>query len=158
MARTNASVKRFQRVMAVLPKQVAVRADAFLAAQAADLASQIKAVTPVGETGALRNSVRFRKGRKPLSYSVSAGGPTTTPGSGTFLGEFRNALAKSPRGKAAGLSDQGLYDYARAVEFGAGDRPAHPFFFPTYRRGKRARKLALSKECAKALKEYFDNA
>lgn len=144
--------------MAALPKKVAVRADQILSDQAASLAAQIKAAAPVGETGALRDSVRVIKGRRPLSYYVGAGGKTTTPGSDTFVGAFRDALAKSPRGKAAGLGKQGLFDYARAVEFGTADgRPAQPFFYPTYRRNKLPMRRYLAEECAKALKKEFDN-
>lgn len=156
--RSNASVKRFQRVMAALPKHVEARADEILKGQAANLAAQIKAAAPVA-SGALRDSVKSKPGRKPLSYSVSAGGRKTTPGAGTFVGEFRRALASSPRGKAAGLTAQGLYDYARAVEFGTADgRPAKPFFFSTWRKVKRPMKRYLAEECAKALREGFDNA
>lgn len=155
--RPNASVRRFQRVMAALPKRVAARADEVLAGQAANLASQIKAAAPVA-SGALRDSVKYGKGRKALTYVVTAGGSKTTGGAGTFMGEFRRALAASPRGRAAGLGKQGLYDYARAVEFGAAGRPAQPFFFPVYRKTKRSMKRYLADECLKALKDGFDNA
>lgn len=158
--RSNASVKRFQRVMAALPKEVAARAEQVLAGQAANLASQIKAAAPVGETGALRDSVRTVKGKRPLHHYVVAGGSRTTPGAGTFMGEFRRALANSPRGKAAGLKGQGLFDYARAVEFGTSQKGsvAQPFFYPAYRKVKRPMRRYLAQECAKALKVGFDNA
>ncbi|MDB5597380.1 MAG: hypothetical protein JWM36_4341 [Hyphomicrobiales bacterium] len=157
MARQNASVKRFQRVMASLPKEVEARALAVIAAQAESLAAAIRAAAPVG-TGALRGSVKVVKGKRPLSFYVVAGGRATTPGRGTFGGEFRDALAKSPRGLAAGLTGQGLYDYARAVEFGAAGRPPEPFFFPVYRKLRKPMKRYLAEQCAAALKKGFDNA
>lgn len=156
-SRINASVKRFQRVMAALPEEVARKADEILAAQAASLAGEIRAAAPQGPTGNLKRSVRVVKGKKALRYYVVAGGALTTEGAGTFTGEFMRAFARGSRGKALGV--KGPYDYARAVEFGTADgRPARPFFYSTYRKRKRAMKRYLAEQCAKALKDGFNNA
>lgn len=175
--RSNASVKRFQRVMAALPARVAEHAESILASQAAALAGRIKAAAPVGETGDLRRSVRSVKGSKPLRYYVVAGGSLTTPERGTFTGEFKEAFLRGSIGKSfraqnpanfrtmgkgknakAVLKTFSLYDYARAVEFGTSDgKPARPFFYVTYRRDRAGMRRYLAAECAKALKDGFEN-
>lgn len=97
--------------------------------QADKLASAVRAAAPV-KTGALRDSVVVRRTRNELKFFVMAGGNTTT---------------KSVR---AGASVP--YDYARAVEFGTQERPAHPFFYNTAR--------ALEPEIREALEEAVAEA
>ena len=154
MAKENASVRRFQRVMAVLPKRVAARAQEVLDRQAQDLAAEIRAAAPA-RSGALRASIKVEPGRKPLTVAIRAGGARTKKGSDTFTGAFRDAFSKGSRGKAMGV--RGLYDYARAIEFGAVGRPAKPFFFSTWRKSKARRRRELAEACAKALAEEFGN-
>ena len=76
-----------------------------------DLADDIRAATPV-KTGAMRDSVKVRRGRNELSLYVEAGGPATTK-------EVRKGSSAE-------------YDYALATEFGTQKEPAKPFFYTTY--------------------------
>lgn len=78
-----------------------------------ELASDIRAAAPAGETGRLKESVRVRRGRKTLELYVEAGGDLTT---------------KDVR-QGSGVR----YDYALAQEFGTQKMPANPFFYSTYR-------------------------
>lgn len=78
-----------------------------------ELAEEIRSAAPEGETGALKESVRVRRGRGTLELLVEAGGTFTT---------------KEVRG-GSGIP----YDYALAQEFGTQWMPAHPFFYSTYR-------------------------
>lgn len=76
------------------------------------LAEDIRRVTPEGETGNLRSSVRVRRGRRTLEYFVEAGGVTTTK-------EVR---------QGSGVQS----DYALHVEFGTSKMSPQPFFYSTY--------------------------
>jgi len=101
---------------------------------AARLSDDVKAAAPV-DTGALRDSVRVRRGRGTLEYFVEAGGPSTTRG---YLGRAkykREVVIGS--GDTEGISKGGSsgvsYDYALAIEFGTKNMQPKPFFYFTYR-------------------------
>lgn len=101
---------------------------------ASNLSNDIKAAAPV-KTGALRDSVRVRRGRKTLEYFVEAGGPTTTReyvGSAKYQREV-SIGSKDTQGIARGGGSGKAYDYALGVEFGNKHVPAQPFFYTTYR-------------------------
>lgn len=102
---TNASVKKFQRVMAALPEAVRkpIRDETF--AQADELAAAQRDEVPI-ESGVLAASIGVEQGRNPMRAVVRAGGAITT---------------------------RGGYDYALAQEFGTKNQSAQPFFWPPYR-------------------------
>ena len=80
---------------------------------AGEMVSTAKRFAPV-RTGALQNSIHTEPGPQETgAVRVMAGGPATTKGG---------------------------YDYALGVEFGTSDTPAGPYFFPSYRLGKRRHK------------------
>ena len=88
-----------------------------LAASNAEAAREMVAsaqnLAPVGDTGALRASIRAEfVGGETGAVRVLAGGSTTT---------------KRARG------GHGSYDYAMGQEFGTSDTTAQPFFFPSFR-------------------------
>jgi HK97 gp10 family phage protein len=93
-----------------------------------NLQADIKAAAPV-KSGALRDSVRVRRGRNTLEYFVEAGGSNT-------MGEIRTG---------SGVS----YDYSLAVEFGTKKMEAQPFFYSTYRE----KRDAMREEIAQAVYE-----
>lgn len=141
---SNASVKKFQRVLAALPPHIRgpIRAEIFH--QAELLKNQMRAAAPRGKTGALAASVRVTPGtRSRMAAMVRAGGQGTMQqvGSG-FFGAFNAAV----RGR-------GEYDYAIAQEFGTSQTPAQPFFWPTYRANKRRIRRAIKDYAVDAISE-----
>ena len=101
-----------QRYFDQLPFKLKRQLATAIKAEADRVASAIRAEAP-RDTGALAESVQVRRRRDELELEVVAGGDLTTK-------EVRNG---------SGVS----YDYALAIEFGATDRPAEPFFYPTWR-------------------------
>ena len=84
---------------------------------------------PVGDTGALKQSIRVEPfSRGGIGALVLAGGPLTT---------------KSVR---AGVDVD--YDYAMGIELGTQEMLASPFFFPTFRRSR----AKINRRSAKAVK------
>ena len=96
-----------------------------------NLSDAIKDATPV-DTGALKNSVRVRRGRHTLEYYVEAGGQNS----------WENQYG-------AGRGAQARYDYSLAIEFGTKKMEAKPFFYKTYRE----RRDAMREEIAQAVYE-----
>jgi HK97 gp10 family phage protein len=99
-----------------------------------ELADDIRAAAPEGETGKLKESIRVRRGRNTLELFVEAGGNLTT---------------KEVRG-GSGVP----YDYALAQEFGTQKRPAQPFFYSTYR----ARRADIRQEIDDAVSDVISKA
>lgn len=130
----NDSVERFKRVLAKIPVEAERAINAEIEKQASRIAGAIATKAPVGDTGNLRRSVRYRMGR--LRASIIAGGqPTEKRSSGgiasSFIQGFRDGLRGRRTRRAA---KSGAYDYAMANEFGTQKMKAQPFFFPTWRR------------------------
>ena len=99
------------------------------------LADAIKAAAPV-KTGALRDSVKVRRTRNDLTLYVDAGGDATTKYYDRSTGYRREVVidGRSNEGIAKQADGAGVsYDYSLAVEYGATDHPAEPFFYPTVR-------------------------
>jgi HK97 gp10 family phage protein len=98
-----------------------------------DLAEDIKREAPV-KTGALRDSIRVRRGRKSLEFVISAGGPSTTHTYERSTGYRRDVVIDGRDNRGIARGNQGVtYDYALAQEFGTQKSPARPFFYSTYR-------------------------
>lgn len=99
------------------------------------LADAIKAAAPV-RTGALRDSVKVRRTRNDLTLYVTAGGESTTRYYDRSTGYEQEVIidGRSNEGIAKQTGGAGVsYDYSLAVEYGATDHAAEPFFFPTVR-------------------------
>lgn len=99
------------------------------------LADAVKAAAPV-RSGALRDSVKVRRTRNDLTLYVEAGGAATTKYYDRSTGYEREVVidGRSNEGIAKQADGAGVsYDYSLAIEFGATDHPAEPFFFPTIR-------------------------
>lgn len=111
-----------------------------VAIQAALVASEIRSVAPVdpdsATPGALKASVRVEEGtptsKKQVLFRILAGGISTI---------------KQGAGKA--------YNWARAVEFGTVDMPAHPFFFPIWRARRKDVRAAIRKAVKNAVSRVF---
>jgi HK97 gp10 family phage protein len=97
-----------------------------------NLASDIEAVAPV-KTGALKASVRVRRGRNTLEYFVEAGGKDN---------DWKNQ-------QGSGRGSDAAYDYSLAIEFGTKKMEAKPFFYKTYRE----KRDAMREEIAQAVYE-----
>lgn len=99
------------------------------------LADAVKAAAPV-RSGALRDSVKVRRTRNDLTLYVEAGGAATTKYYDRSTGYEREVVidGRSNEGIAKQADGAGVsYDYSLAIEFGATDHPAEPFFFPSIR-------------------------
>lgn len=104
-------------------------------AEAGKLADAVKSAAPV-KTGALRDSVKVRRTRNDLTLYVEAGGAATTKYYDRDTGYEREVVidGRSNEGIAKQADGAGVsYDYSMAIEYGATDHPAEPFFFPTIR-------------------------
>jgi HK97 gp10 family phage protein len=99
---------------------------------AEDLARRIKAAAPKDEHE-LEQTVRVVPGKNGVTQRVVAGGKATR------------------RPVEHGQSP--TFDYARAQEFGTEDLAANPFFFPVYRKRKRAMRAKQKRAIKKAIKE-----
>lgn len=120
-----------QRYLGDLPFKARRRLAAAIRQEADRLADAIKQKAP-RRTGALAESVKVRRRRGELDLEVVAGGATTTR-------EIRKGSGEP-------------YDYALAVEYGTQERPAEPFFFPTYR----AMRDDIQAKIEQAVKEAFN--
>jgi HK97 gp10 family phage protein len=135
------SLERFRQLTERMKNEVHVEAVRELYEQANNLRDAIKEVTPVYQgpptasvqPGALKNSVRTIPDKnKDTIVRVAAGDETTQ----------MHILSDKP------------FDYARAVEFGTQNMPAHPFFFPTYRLMKRRMIAAMRRRLTATIKKY----
>jgi HK97 gp10 family phage protein len=106
----NQSVEKFRRLTVQMQKEVFDEAVGELNRQADGLVNAMKRVVARGKSAHLADSIRKVQGTKPTIVRIVAGGKTTQQ--------------KGPRG---------VFDYARAVEFGTVKMHAEPFFFPTFR-------------------------
>jgi HK97 gp10 family phage protein len=97
------------------------------------LADDIREAAPE-KTGALKQSIKVRRGRGTLELYVEAGGDLTTK-------EVRGGSGQS-------------YDYALADEFGTLHQPADPFFFSTYN----ARKEDVQKQISDLVDDVVSRA
>jgi HK97 gp10 family phage protein len=119
--------------------QVSFRAKRELAtvvqAEAERLAEAIRAAAPV-KTGTLRDSVKVRRNRGSLSFTIVAGGDATTKTYERDTG-YESAVVidgRDNRGIAKQSGGAGVtYDYSLSVEYGTSREHAEPFFFPTVR-------------------------
>lgn len=103
-----------------------------LAENAEDLAGRIRAAAPKDEHQ-LEQTVRVVPGKDGVTQRVVAGGKAT---------QRPVEHGQSP-----------TFDYARAQEFGTEQMPANPFFFPVYRKRKRAMRAKQKRAIRKAIKE-----
>lgn len=139
--------------LAKLPKEVIAQVDAQVRREAAELTEAVRRAVPV-KSGALRDSVRFEAGDRPLAYVIKAGDVPATRKKvrrGVKFDDFQKAKAEG--------GFKGEYDYALAVEFGHRTEdgkhvPAEPFLFPTYRARKKAMRRRVSAAARKGLKSF----
>lgn len=132
MADDNAELDRYLNGLSFKVKRELVTA---IRQEADRLADAVKAAAPV-KTGALRDSVRVRRTRNDLTLYVTAGGDATTRNYDRSTGYEREVIidGRSNKGIAKQADGAGVsYDYSLAVEYGATDHPAEPFFYPTVR-------------------------
>lgn len=124
-----------QRALGDLPFRVRRQLVEAIREQADGLAEAIKAEAPV-KTGALRDSVQVRRGRKTLELVVTAGGEATTkPVKTSTYGE-------------GGAYD---YDYALALEYGTVAKGPQPFFYPVVREREADIRAAIEAAVADAM-------
>lgn len=104
-------------------------------ASGAAIANNIQANAPV-KSGRLRSSVRMEIESGRFRVVIKAGGPATTV-------PVRSGQTTS-------------YDYALAQEFGTQHVRAQPFFYPTWRIGRRAARPRIFKAIKQALESEND--
>lgn len=129
-----ASLKR--KLTGAIPDRVRRAAKLALEQSADQVVMTQKALAPVGDTGALKASIRRSGAQKVnggLSVAIEAGGPTTT--------------------KPVRDGQSATYDYALGQEFGTSDASAQPFFYPGYRGNKKRVKAKVSRTTRKAIKD-----
>lgn len=127
------SLQRFKKLTEELQAEVRREAIAELNTQATELARLIESIAPVApvEGGELRTSVNVVPDRKSdMIVRIVAGG----------------RLTRVPAAR-------GVYDYARAVEFGTVNMKAKPFFFPTYRLRKKKIRSTMKRRLTKSIKK-----
>jgi len=127
----NKSVLAFRKMTVDMQREIFNDAVAELDSQADALLGVMRSAVPHGATSNLANSLRKEPGKKETVVVIRAGGSSTTVQHG---------------GKS--------YDYARAVEFGALDIPAQPFFFPSYRLMKKSMRSAMRRKITKNIKKF----
>lgn len=96
--------------------------------EASRTVNYMKLLAPV-ETGELRESIRYEFDRD-TRVTLRAGDETTTVQNTTGQ-EFQNAFLQ---------------------EYGSGNRPAQPFFWPAYRSEKKRMRAAITRAVARAVK------
>lgn len=124
-------LESLRRRLKAIPAAVKSQIRDALDKSADEMVATMKRLAPVDE-GALRESIRKEPGDHDLSVKVTAGGPMTTK-------EVR---------KGSGAE----YDYALGVEFGTSDTAAQPFFWPSYRLGRKRVKARSKRAVTKAVK------
>lgn len=127
------SVARFKAMTKALQEEVRRETISDLNAAADGLVVTMRAAAPLGPTGNLRQSIRKEPGKGDMRVRVVAGGPLTTV-------EVR---------RGSGVR----YDYARAVEFGTQGAPAHPFFWSTWRSGRKKIRSKIKRKIAASVKK-----
>ena len=115
----NPTVKRFKTDMFDLQNQLAVSLEQNYLRQADELMQNMRGAVPVGDTGALKASIR----KKNVSQ---------TSGGGAFQRVSILVLAGGPL--TTHHEQSGPYDYALATEFGTQRERAEPFFYSSARR------------------------
>jgi HK97 gp10 family phage protein len=130
---TAASLKRLQRRLDKVPIEVRAAAATEALLQALALSEAMKQAAPVDD-GDLRESHRVERGRRGDRFYVKAGGPKTT--------------------KPVRKGQKATYDAANAVEFGTHKMQAQPFFYPTYRRNRKAMRRGLEVEIKRAVARF----
>lgn len=119
------------------------------------LADAVKAAAPV-RTGALRDSVKVRRTRNDLTLYVTAGGEATTKQYDRSTGYEREVIIDGRNNEGIAKQEGGAgvsYDYSLAIEYGATDHPAEPFFYPTVRAMEDSINANIAAAMEKALSE-----
>lgn len=104
------------------------------------IAAKIKSVAPVEKDAASETAGNLRQ-----SVKMIEGEPT----------EKKAIVIKIVAGDKSTRPHGGGYNYARAVEFGTVQEPAHPFFFPVYRALKAGARRAIRKRVAAEVLKVF---
>lgn len=126
MARKNLSVDQLKDLLKNIAPAAAEELRSAVRDEAFYLRGAMLFSVPI-DHGKLRNSIRVEAStRSPLRFVVLAGGPLTTRGNPP-------------------------YDYALAQEFGTQKQSPQPFFFPTYRKRKRAIRTRISQRVKRAI-------
>lgn len=149
-----------RRRLAKVPKKVRKAIKAELERSANELVREMKALVPVGETGALRDSIGWTWGDAPagsmkigtfrskeygkISVTIYAGNEDA------FYAHFVE-FGTRPHSVAENASvDRGLRQDKGVMHPGAA---AKPFFYPVYRANKRRLKGRLTRAINKAMKD-----
>lgn len=127
-----ADLRELKARLEAVKKAVRAESKAALKATAEEIAATMRRVVPK-DTGKLRSTIRVVE-NDDLSVRIQAGGPETT-----------KRVRSDRKAKAPEV------DYAKIIEFGTRKRPAHPFFWPTWRLMRRSARLKVERRIKKAL-------
>lgn len=122
-----------KKLTVTLPKRVEEATRAAMEKSAEELVAMMKRLAPI-DTGDLQMSISWTWGAAPQGAVVVAESSEDSRGLKITI----YAGSKSAY-------------YARWVEFGTNEQPAHPFFFPAYRSLRKRIKSRISREMKKAI-------
>lgn len=126
----NPSVESYKRLLKRIPPRVKKAAAAALTEGATKMVASMNTLVP-RDSGKLASTIRMEMDADGLAVTIRAGGPATTK-------PVRDGADKT-------------YDYALAQEFGTEDKPAHPFFWPSYRLFKKPVRAKVKRLMKKAI-------
>lgn len=137
MSVTVSGRERLSRKLAALPAAVKAEIRDAIATSAAEIVALAKSLVPVNR-GELKDSIGWNFGKVPKGSTV---------------------LAEAHAGDLSAwiwAGDEVAF-YARWVEFGTVKMKAHPYFFVSYRAGRKRAKSRISRATTKAAKKVAAN-
>jgi HK97 gp10 family phage protein len=129
---------RFKRKLAAMPAAAKAEIQAAMEASAEEIVDLMRRMVPV-DRGDLRDSIGWTFGAPPKGTSVLATSSRSAAGSAGLVITIY-----------AGGGDA---FHARFIEFGTKSMPAHPFFYPSWRLGKKRARSRITRATNKAAKK-----
>lgn len=130
--------KRLERRLAAMPEATRIEIRAAMEQSAAEIVETMQRMAPVDE-GDLRDSIAWTWGDAPAGALVIA--------------RTRKSIASKAGLTLTIYAGGGEQYYARFVEFGTVNMTAQPFFFPSWRLGRRRVKGRVARAVTKAAKK-----
>ncbi len=139
--------EKFDRQIAALPREIREAVRKALEVSATETVDVMRRFAPV-DTGRLKASIDFTFGAAP-SRSISSAPKQTGAAAAA-------RAAKGDAGLAVTMYAGGTEAYyAGFQEFGTGEAPAQPFFFPGYRLGRKRAKARLARAIGAGARKAF---
>lgn len=135
MARTSDQLRRLQRRLAAIPKDVKAAVEPALIKSAEELADRMKALAPE-DSGDLKNSIA-------VTLPGQSTPPYSQPGESRVAGE--NEVIVTVGGEDV--------RYPHLVEYGTADTEAQPFFWPAWRLSRKRIANRIKRAIGKAVRD-----